>query len=406
MKILVVDDLPENRYLMEQLLQGNGHEVTGAVDGLDALDKLSASNFDLIVADIMMPRMDGFELCHNVKLNPELSPIPFIFYTASYTTEEDRVFALSLGANAFILKPEEPQVFIQNLKEVLANPEKTPPAPAQFKLRHDQVEFLKSYNQRLHKKVAQKFEQLRSANRKLNELNRDLEERVREKTSQLERSTRELESFAYTVSHDLRAPLRAIAGYSDILNESAAAKLSPEEQSFLEKITSVTRYMDRMIGDVLDYSSIGATVACERVDVAAVVRDVIQSDPGFGGRIEVVNSLHCMIAHEPSLRQAIFNLLGNAIKFVPPGIEPRVRIGSDSRGEEVRLWIEDNGIGIPTEKQQKLFRIFERLHPQYEGSGIGLAIVARAVERMHGKLGVESDPGKGSRFWLQLPRAE
>jgi signal transduction histidine kinase len=406
MNILVVDDLAENRYLIEQIIGGKGHDVVASVDGLDALEKLNRRSFDLIISDIMMPRMDGFELCYNVKRDPRLSAIPFVFYTATYTSDADQAFALSLGAEAFFLKPEEPEVLIRKLDEVLANASNGHRTVARpLELRQDQLGFLKGYNERLIQKLEQKIEESRDANRKLNELNQNLEARVQEKTGQLERSNRELESFAHTLSHDLRAPLRAITGYTDALEESAASKLDAEELSYLTKIVGASRSMNHMIEDVLEYSRIGGgNVSCDRVEIESVVRDVLRSNPDFQKRVEIVNVIPAAFGHEPSLKQVVSNLLSNAVKFVPRGVEPRVRVGSDTRGGDIRLWIEDNGVGIAPEEHAKIFRLFERCHPGYEGTGVGLAIVAKAVERMHGECGVESEPGKGSRFWVQLPR--
>ena len=161
-----------------------------------------------------------------------------------------------------------------------------------------------------------------------------------------------------------------------------------------------------MIEDILSYSKAATReVACTRVDLDWVVRDIIQSDPRFQCCVEIVNVLPPVFAHQPSLVQAVLNLLSNAVKFVPEKSEPQVRVHSEQRDDQIRLWIEDNGLGIPLEEQSRIFRLFDRLHSAYPGSGIGLAIFANAVERMHGTFGLESDLGKGSRFWLQLPSA-
>lgn len=402
MRILVVDDLLENRYLLEQLLRAKGHQIVCAGDGVEAWDKLGGSDFDLIISDIMMPRMDGFELCYNVKSDPRLTQIPFIFYTATYTADDDKAFALSLGAAAFILKPQEPDAFVHSLDDVLANTP-MPSAALLAALKYDQVAFLKGYNERLITKLHVKVAEAREANEKLTELNRELGQRVQEKTQELERSNRELQSFAYTLTHDLRSPLRTIDGYAAALLESAGNRLTEEEQRYLARIVSAANRMGVLIQDMLDYSALGADVTCERVDVEPVVRDIAEAHSSLRGRVEIITPLYPMIAHEASLGQAISNLLVNAVKFVAPGTEPHVCVRSEKRNGDARLWIEDNGIGIAPEHQARLFRLFERFDPHYEGTGIGLAIVARALERMGGTLGVESELGKGSRFWLQLP---
>jgi signal transduction histidine kinase len=402
-KVLVVDDLEENRYMLEQLLKGHGYQVVSAPDGVDALEKLGAGGFELIVSDIMMPRMDGFELCHNVRSDVRYRDVPFIFYTATYTSDQDRAFGMSLGADAFILKPTEPELFVQSLHEVIANTRNTPSQT--MRLRPDQQAFLREYNERLIAKLDQKMGEVRDANHRLRELNTGLERRIAEKTNQLARSNSELEVFAHTLSHDLRAPLRSIAGFAGILRESAVSRLTPEEVGWLARIDDAVARMDRMIADVLAYSKPEAQVDPVRVELDAVVRDVINAEPRFHDGVRVDGTLLPVMGHEPSVRQVLTNLLSNAVKFQRPGTPPRVSVSTEQRGPEVRIWVADNGIGIPADKQSVVFELFQRLDPGFEGSGVGLAIVMKAVKRMQGMVGVESQPGEGSRFWVQLPAA-
>jgi signal transduction histidine kinase len=407
MKILIVEDLPDSRYLLEQLLRAHGYEVSSAADGVEALEKLGAAPFDAVIADIMMPRMDGFELCYNVRSDPRLQRIPFIFYTATYTLEEDRAFALSLGADAFIVKPEEPKALVQHLREILRTAGNTKRNTIAARFNQNQFAFIKEYNARLVRKLQDKIDEARQANEQLNQLNRTLEQRVAEKTRELERSNRELESFAQTLSHDLQAPLRAIEGFINILNDEVREKLSPESQSYFTRITAAAVRMSRMIDDVMAYSLAvgGCAVQSAAVDVDALVREVAQLNRALRGRVEIAAPLQPVLAHETSLRQVISNLLANAVKFVRPGVEPRVIVRSEDFGNRHRrLWIEDNGIGIEPAHQTKIFGLYERLRPEYEGNGVGLAIVAKAMERMGGRVGVQSRPGEGSRFWLELPR--
>ena len=233
-----------------------------------------------------------------------------------------------------------------------------------------------------------------------------LETRLADALGQLERSNRETASFIQTLSHDLRAPIRAIKGYSSALEESTAEKLGAIERSYVAKMVTAAKQMERLIEDVMEYSRVtGDTITSERVDAQQVVRDVIDSNPHFQNKIEIVNSIPAVRAHEPTLKEVVSQLLANAIKFVPRGVEPRVRVSSETRGGEVRLWVDDNGIGVPAELHSKIFELFVRGHPGYDGSGVGLAIVLKASEGMHGKCGVESGPDKGSRFWVQLPLA-
>lgn len=232
-------------------------------------------------------------------------------------------------------------------------------------------------------------------------LNASLEQRVAERTAQLD-------AFAYSVSHDLRAPLRAIRGFCQILLEDYRA-LMPDDQAreFLRRIMLAAERMDHLIEDILAYSRIGAgEIRLERVSVRGVL-DGVFKDMGpdlRDSRVEVDPDLPPVLAHEVTLAQVLRNLISNAVKYVPPGTTPLVRIRAETRDGRVRVWVEDNGIGIPPEHQERIFRVFERLHPteHYPGTGVGLAIVKKGVDRMGGDVGVDSQPGRGSRFWIDL----
>lgn len=234
-----------------------------------------------------------------------------------------------------------------------------------------------------------------------------LELTVAQRTATLREIIGELEAFSYSLSHDMRAPLRAIQGFAEMAREECGGKAD----LFLGKVINAAVRMDRMIQDVLSYTRISRQeISLERIEVERLVQDLIAERLELQpprAEIVVQTPLLPMRGHEASLTQCLTNLLGNAVKFVPRGATPRVRIGSEIFGDSVRLWIEDNGIGIETEAQQKLFAMFYRANAEksYEGTGIGLAIVRKAVERMGGTVGVESEAGRGSRFWVQLPRA-
>ena len=257
---------------------------------------------------------------------------------------------------------------------------------------------------------------LREAKEQLARANEELERRVRERTASLEGAMGQMEEFSYTVSHDLRAPLRAMQGYSKALLEDFEELLTaaPEARHYLKRIAENSVRLDRMIADVLTFSRLArAELKLEPLSLDKLVRDLVQEYPFMQpprARIHI-EPLADVFGHEPSLVQAISNLLTNAVKFVPQGVVPTVRVSTENREGEVRLWIEDNGIGIDPKYHHRLFGMFERIHPtlDFEGTGVGLAIVRKATERMRGKVGVESDGTGGSRFWIQLqaaPRSE
>jgi PAS domain S-box-containing protein len=239
----------------------------------------------------------------------------------------------------------------------------------------------------------------------------ELENLVAERTAKLREAVNELEAFSYSIAHDMRAPLRSMQGFSRILSEDYAAKLDATGQDYLRRIMASAARMDRLIVDVLNYSKVvRGELNLQPVNVEKLIDDVLASYPAMhssNADIRIEAPLPAVLANEAALTQVISNLLGNAVKFVEPGVRPSVRVHAESNDGNVRLWFEDNGIGIPTESQPRLFQMFQRLNrPElYEGTGIGLAIVRKAVERMGGTLGVESEPNKGSRFWVQLRRA-
>jgi PAS domain S-box-containing protein len=241
----------------------------------------------------------------------------------------------------------------------------------------------------------------------------DLEQRIAERTTALEEANAELQAFSYTVSHDLLAPLRYLQGFTDALLEDYVDQLDGMGQEYVRRISAAAQRMDSLIRDLLAYSRLGrAELDLRPLDLETLVEEVVAGfDEELRSReagIEVRKPMPPVIAHRSMLVQVVQNLITNAVKFGTPGVPPRVHISTEKTDRRVRLWVEDNGIGIAPEHQSRIFRVFERLHggETYPGTGIGLAIVRRAVERMDGSVGVQSEPGQGSRFWIELPQAE
>jgi PAS domain S-box-containing protein len=231
-------------------------------------------------------------------------------------------------------------------------------------------------------------------------------------TSALQEANRAMETFAYSVSHDLRAPLRAMWGFAEALEEDYRDKLDEQGRRYTRSVMDAARRMDLLIEDLLAYSRVSRTeMELAPVDLEAAVREgvheVCTGDRRCMKSITVTAPLPSVIAHRPTLMQVLTNLLSNALKFVAPETRPQVRVFAEARDPRVRLWVEDNGLGIAPEHQTRIFLPFERLHGSgpYPGTGIGLAIVRRGVERMGGAAGVDSEPGCGSRFWIELPAA-
>jgi PAS domain S-box-containing protein len=240
----------------------------------------------------------------------------------------------------------------------------------------------------------------------------DLENRVRERTASLEQAIAQMEEFSYSVSHDLRGPVRAMSGYAQAVLEDYGKQLDARGRDYLDRIIRGSSRMQRLIHDVLTYSRLArCEIQLQPVALQKLLPDIIQQYPEMQApraEISFREPLAPVIAHEASLTQAISNLLSNGVKFVAPRTTPKLQIWTQIRNGMTRLWIEDNGIGIQPQHQRRLFGMFERVHQDktYDGTGIGLAIVRKAVERMGGCVGVESDGLTGSSFWIDLPTAD
>lgn len=236
-----------------------------------------------------------------------------------------------------------------------------------------------------------------------------LESEVRLRTSRLREVNEELEAFTYSASHDLRVPLHHIHGFAQAILEDRDVRLSPSGHANMRLILNATERMDTLIMDLLAYSRLSrAEIVIVPTPLEPIVNDVLAQHRGTiqskHALIQVDRPLPPVPADRVGLQQILFNLVGNALKFVPPGRPPEVRVRVELRGDRYRLWVEDNGIGIDKRHHEGVFKIFQRLHSSrdYAGTGIGLSLVKRAAERMGGQCGVESEPGVGSRFWVEF----
>jgi PAS domain S-box-containing protein len=236
-----------------------------------------------------------------------------------------------------------------------------------------------------------------------------LETRVRERTAELQETVSELESFSYSISHDMRAPLRAMQSFAQILAEECGGQVGAEGKDYIRRIIGASDRMDRLIQDVLTYSRVSRTeLTLEPIDAEKLLDGILESYPQFNtprAQIEIRRPIPRVLANEAALIQCLSNLIGNAIKFVAPGTLPRVEIWSETNQQRVRIFVRDNGIGIEPEAHEKIFHIFHQLDRRYEGTGIGLSVVRKAAERMGGSVGLKSELNRGSTFHLELALA-
>ena len=240
----------------------------------------------------------------------------------------------------------------------------------------------------------------------------NLERTVMERTAKLREVLGDLEAFSYSIAHDMRAPLRAMQGFANLLQDELAENASSQVTEYVRRIRTSANRLDQLIQDVLNYSKImRMEVELDSIDPATVIREIIESYPRLGpadADIQIRGPLPRVAANRAALTQVVSNLLGNAVKFVHAGVRPQVTIRAERRDDVVRFWFEDNGIGIPKEACERIFQMLQRVNPrdEYEGTGIGLAIVRKAAERMAGRVGVESELGQGSKFWIELKGAD
>jgi len=376
LRILILEDIATDAELMERELRKAGIIFSSRrVDSKEAfVRELNEFAPDLILSDYWLPQFNGMEA---LLLAKQLAPsVPFIVVTGSIN-EETAVECMKAGASDYVIK--------ENL-----------------------IRLCPAIKGALEKRRS--IEEKARAEEELRRLNEEMEQRVSERTARLQEANTELEAFAYAISHDLRAPLRAMQGFAQALLEDCSDQLDAAGQEYARRINNAAQRMDALIKDLLVYSRLSRTgIRLHSVDLAAVIRAALaqlEAEIGQrGARIAVDGLLPQVIGHHQILVQVLTSLLANAIKFVAPGVQPSIRLWVEERNGRARLWIEDNGIGIARRDHERIFRAFERLHGTevYPGTGIGLAIVRKGMERMGGQVGVESEVGRGSRFWMELP---
>jgi len=403
-KILVVDDNEENLYLLKTLLESSGYDIVTAADGEEALEIAHQESPTLIISDILMPVMDGFTLCRTWRADDALRNVPFVFYTATYTDVYDEEFAEKLGADRFLRKPTDPDEFLAMVRDVLEQEPFERPSASPPPDESDEVH-LRQYNQVLLRKLEDKMAELEEANRLL-------EQRVVERTSELEERNQTLEAFAYSMAHDLGAPLRGIRGFAGILQDDEKDVMSEAGRENVQTIIDASDLLGQMMSDLLRYATMGSSgLGMGPVDLSHVIQR-IQLD--LEVRLKEANATLIVPADLPNvygeqtlLNQIFSNLIRNGLTYCRPDQRPRVEMSFKLQADRVVVAVADNGIGIRPDDCAQIFTLFRRLNSQehYPGSGVGLGIVDRAVRLLGGRVWVESEYGVGSTFFVELPMA-
>jgi len=364
----VVDDKPENLVAIRTVLKDLEVELIEVTSGNEALKATLKHDFALALLDIQMPDMDGYELAQILREEEKTQDLPFIFISAVYTDNNNIFKGYEKGAFSFIAKPFEPQILINKVKFFIE--------------KHKQSESLKQLN-----------EELRIKNREMEIANKDLE------------------SFSYSISHDLRAPLRSINGFSEILMMNHAETLDPQAKRYLERIVDNGVKMHKLIDTLLNLSKLGKhEMVKEDIDMNALVNSIIhdyQVDVNHSKINWKISNLPTFHGDAELMKQVLVNLISNAVKYSSKKDNPEVEIACENDNGKIKCWVKDNGAGFDMSFKDKLFDVFQRLHTpsEFEGNGVGLAIVKRIIKKHDGEIWAESELEKGSTFYFTLPNS-
>jgi signal transduction histidine kinase len=395
-KILLVDDKPENLVALEAVLDGLGQELIKAQSGKDALRACLEHEFAAILLDVKMPDMDGFETAAMIRERDQSKDTPIIFLTA-LKSEEHLFRGYYMGAVDYLYKPIVPEVLRSKVSVFVDLSRKN----AILKKNRDALE---QKNAQLQQEVAERMR----AEADVRRLNAELERRVEERTRELSRMNDELRQFAYVASHDLQEPLRTVASYAQLLARRYRGKLDKDSDEFISYMVGGVTRMHTLLNDMLAYSRV--TESRDRPLAPANLNAVVQSalmnldlTISENHAVVQVESLPTVPGDEIQLTQVFQNLIGNAIKY-KSSEPPHIAITSEEGQEEWTISVTDNGIGIDPQYADRIFGIFKRLHGrELPGTGMGLAICKRIVERHNGRIWVEPGNGSGSRFCFTLP---
>jgi two-component system, sensor histidine kinase and response regulator len=415
--ILIAEDSPTQAEQLRFLLEMQGHSVRVAANGRVALDSARARMPALLITDVLMPEMDGYELCRAVKDDDALCDVPVMLVT-SLTSICDVARGLACGADNFIRKPYDPDALIDRIDYLLRNRELRRSSQARIGLEIDlrgERHVVNSGKEQIldllvssYEEAIQAHAELKRREHEVSRLNEELEQRA----AALEAANKELESFSYSVSHDLRAPLRVIDGYSAILQEDHASQLDEDGWRLLGSVRENVGRMARLIEGLLEFSRSGwQSISYAEFDMTAMahrVFDELRGDPRRDSDASmpafVVDALPPAWGDPTLIRQVWVNLISNAIKYSSCREHPAIRVSGQVRGGETFYSVQDNGAGFDMKYADRLFGVFERLHgaEEFPGTGVGLAIVQRIVKRHGGRIWATAEVDRGATFEFAL----
>jgi two-component system sensor histidine kinase/response regulator len=394
-KILLVDDSPENLLSAGAVLESLGQEVITAESGREALRHLLDHDFAVIILDVMMPEMDGFETAALIRQRERSRLTPIIFLTALGRSDEHMRRGYDLGAVDYMTKPFVPEILRSKVSVFVELQRKSD-------LLAQQSSLLERRNSELQHAIQRSWR----AEEEIKALNRHLERQLEE----LNQVNRELEAFSYSVSHDLRGPLSRIAGFSKALLEFHKGQLDAEGRLFLARIDNSARRMCDLVEDLLNFSRLTRVEMKEQeLDLSALISslaaELTSRDPARDAEFDIAPGIKVWC--DPTLmRAAIMNLLENSWKFTRKHAAARIEFGEIAGPDGPIYFLRDDGAGFDMADAAKLFNPFQRLHKatEFEGTGIGLATVERIIRRHGGRIWVEAEIEHGATFFFTLPR--
>jgi DNA-binding response OmpR family regulator len=386
-RLLAIDDSPTYLESLSESFSSEGHEVTQAASAKEGLERIARDHFDCVMVDLVMPEMDGIEVCRRIhEMGRAMDHSTIVIMLTSSETKEDMTRGLEAGADDFVGKSSDMAVLKARIRALLRR------------------KFFQEENRRIREQLLRSEMEAAEARAA-----RELSETRAVLVDELERKNKELEAFSYSVSHDLRAPLRSIDGFSKALLEDYSGKLDVKGQHYLDRVRTGAKRMGELIDDLLKLSKVGrAALRRGRVDLSALARTVAtelqRANPGRRVRVLIPDGV-VADADDRLLQVVLENLLGNAWKFTTAVAEAIIEFGSSLQGGVPTYFVRDNGAGFDMTHAGKLFTPFQRLHSEarFPGTGIGLATVHRIVDRHGGRIWAESAVERGATFLWTLP---